>query len=214
MWIYDGAPEGVAKAVPNGEDRRGYVMVLVQESGAVELVGTRAPRYQLRQRQVEGMSIVRVLITELTPLYLWFSPGFNFHGVDQVAAELGPELADFEKLSRASANDHRRPRFPARNKRSGPLEDLQRSDYGRAALHKLGPVPANFRLYFSKWLDVGEDNVWKTLLKGREFRYSRNGALEVPVPGTIRSVVVSHEEMLEMRQMRKRRRWRTAMCRV
>ncbi|MFK4705893.1 hypothetical protein ABIC83_002732 [Roseateles asaccharophilus] len=70
------------------------------------------------------------------------------------------------------------------------------TSYGKAALKKLGPVPANFRLYSAGWRGKKPSD-WKEMeVKGREFRAAKGSTkLDIPVPGTIRSVIVSKEEM-------------------
>jgi hypothetical protein len=67
--------------------------------------------------------------------------------------------------------------------------------FGRAALKKLGPVPSNFRLYRAEWLGKNLQEATEMRVTGREFRASRSGALNVPVPRTIRTVVVTREEI-------------------
>lgn len=69
------------------------------------------------------------------------------------------------------------------------------TNYGKAALRKLRPLPANFRLYRSEWLGK-EPKDWQEMrVTGRVFRPSKNGKLDIPVPGTIRSVIVTRDEM-------------------
>lgn len=69
------------------------------------------------------------------------------------------------------------------------------TNYGRAALRKLGPQPPNFRLYRSEWLGKEPKDWHEMRVTGRVFRPSKNGKLDIPVPGTIRSVIVTREEM-------------------
>lgn len=75
-------------------------------------------------------------------------------------------------------------------------EDLFAStSYGKAALKKLGPVPENFRLYYAGWICERPEDWISMRVKGRVFRASRSGELDIPVPGTIRSVIVTRDEM-------------------
>lgn len=67
--------------------------------------------------------------------------------------------------------------------------------FGKAALRKMGKVPANFRLYSAGWLGKEPKDWTEMLVKGREFRANREGKLNIPVPGTIRSAVVTQDEM-------------------
>jgi hypothetical protein len=67
--------------------------------------------------------------------------------------------------------------------------------FGKAALKKLGAVPENFRLYRSEWLGKRPEG-WKEMrVTGRVFRASKDGALDIPVPHTIRTVIVTREEI-------------------
>lgn len=75
-------------------------------------------------------------------------------------------------------------------------EDIFAStSFGKAALKKLGPVPENFRLYSAGWLGKKPEDWKKMRVTGRVFRASKNGKLDIPVPGTIRSVTVTRDEM-------------------
>lgn len=75
-------------------------------------------------------------------------------------------------------------------------EDIMAAtSYGKAALRKLGDVPENFRIYFAGWLGKTPADWNEMRVKGRVFRTGRDGKLNIPVPGTIRSVVVTREEM-------------------
>lgn len=75
-------------------------------------------------------------------------------------------------------------------------EDLfESTSFGKAALKKLGTVPENFRLYSAGWLGKKPED-WKEMrVQGRVFRASRDGRLDIPVPRTIRSVIVTRDEM-------------------
>lgn len=67
--------------------------------------------------------------------------------------------------------------------------------FGRAALKKLAPLPENFRLYCAEWLGKKPED-WKEMrVTGRVFRASKGGSLDIPVPGTIQSVIVTRDEM-------------------
>lgn len=68
--------------------------------------------------------------------------------------------------------------------------------FGKAALNKLGPLPENFRLYRAEWLGKNLQEATEMRVTGREFRASKSGALDIPIPRTIRSVVVTKAEML------------------
>lgn len=68
--------------------------------------------------------------------------------------------------------------------------------FGKAALRKLGAVPENFQLYFAGWLGKMPKDWNEMLIKGRVFGKSRGGKLDVPMPGTIRRVVVTRDEIL------------------
>lgn len=72
------------------------------------------------------------------------------------------------------------------------------TSYGKAALKKLGKVPENFRLYSAGWLGKAREDWHSMRVKGRVFRASKDGKLDIPVPGTIQSVIVTREEMQEM----------------
>lgn len=75
-------------------------------------------------------------------------------------------------------------------------EDLLAStSFGKAALQKLGAVPENFRLYSAGWIGKRPED-WKVMrVSGRVFRASKDGKLDIPVPGTIQSVIVTRDEM-------------------
>lgn len=75
-------------------------------------------------------------------------------------------------------------------------EDLFAStSFGKAALKKLGAVPENFRLYSAGWLGKKPED-WKEMrVAGRVFRASKDGKLGIPVPSTIRSVIVTRDEI-------------------
>ena len=75
-------------------------------------------------------------------------------------------------------------------------EDLFAStSFGKAALKKLGAVPENFRLYSAGWLGKKPEDRKEMRVKGRVFRASKDGKLDIPVPRTIRSVIVTRDEM-------------------
>lgn len=78
---------------------------------------------------------------------------------------------------------------------SETLDLFADTGFGRAALKKLGPVASNFRLYRAEWLGKNLQQSKEMRVTGREFRASRSGKLDVPVPHTIRNVVVSREEI-------------------
>lgn len=75
-------------------------------------------------------------------------------------------------------------------------EDIFAStSFGKAALKKLGAVPENFRLYSAGWLGKKPED-WKEMrVNGRVFRASKSGKMDIPVPGTIQSVIVTLDEM-------------------
>lgn len=69
------------------------------------------------------------------------------------------------------------------------------TSFGKAALKKLGSVPENFRLYSAGWIGKRPED-WESMrVTGRVFRASKGGKLDIPVPGTIQSVIVTREEM-------------------
>ena len=71
--------------------------------------------------------------------------------------------------------------------------------FGRAALKKLGTVPENFRLYKAEWLGKRPED-WKDMrVSGRVFRPSKGGALSIPVPNTIQTVIVTRQEIASAR---------------
>jgi hypothetical protein len=71
--------------------------------------------------------------------------------------------------------------------------------FGKAALKKLAPLSANFRLYRAEWLGKKPEDWHEMRLTGRVFRAPKSGPdkgkLNIPVAGTIRSVVVSRTEV-------------------
>lgn len=71
--------------------------------------------------------------------------------------------------------------------------------YGKAALHKLAPVPENFRLYCAGWLGKKPEDWTVMEVTGAEFRVAKSGPnkgkLSVMVPGTKRTVHVTKAEM-------------------
>lgn len=75
--------------------------------------------------------------------------------------------------------------------------------YGKAALKKLAPVPENFRLYEAGWLGKKPKD-WKTMkVSGAEFRTAKTGKnagkLSILVKGSVRSVIVTKDEMRAFR---------------
>lgn len=72
--------------------------------------------------------------------------------------------------------------------------------FGKAALKKMGTVPENFRLYFAGWIGAKPKDWTHMRVSGRVFRAvtkgPRAGRFDIPVPGTIVSVIVSREEIL------------------
>lgn len=73
------------------------------------------------------------------------------------------------------------------------------SDFGRAALKQLAPVPENFRLYSAGWLGDGPADFNVMEVVGAEFRAAKTspnkGKLSVLVPGTTRKCWVSKADM-------------------
>lgn len=71
--------------------------------------------------------------------------------------------------------------------------------YGKAALKKMAPVPANFRLYAAGWLGKKPEDFDVMEVTGAEFRVAKSGPnkgkLSVLVPGTKRTVYVTKAEM-------------------
>lgn len=75
------------------------------------------------------------------------------------------------------------------------LDLFAETNFGKAAWRKLGNVPENFRLYRAAWLGKRPKD-WKEMrVTGREFRAGKHGDLDIPVPNTIPSDVVTREEM-------------------
>ncbi len=84
-----------------------------------------------------------------------------------------------------------------------PADDddlIGRTAYGQAALRKLAPVPAGFRLYRAEWLGKKPADWREMRVTGGEFRAAlsgaRRGKLVIPVAGTVRSVVLTRAEVL------------------
>ncbi|MDL5034278.1 hypothetical protein QRD43_20420 [Pelomonas sp. APW6] len=75
------------------------------------------------------------------------------------------------------------------------------TSFGRAALKKLAPVPENFRLYSAEWLGKKPEEWNEMRVTGRVFRASRSGCLDIPVAGTIQSVIVTRDEMRAVDQI-------------
>lgn len=73
------------------------------------------------------------------------------------------------------------------------------TNYGRAALKKLGPVAENFRIYAAGWLGEKPQDWFAMKVTGAEFKVAKKGKnvgkLTVQIPGTVRHVVVTKEEM-------------------
>lgn len=70
--------------------------------------------------------------------------------------------------------------------------------FGQLALKKMAPLPEGFLLYRAEWL--GKFPEWREMeLTGRVFRAPASGPRKgepcIPVPGTIRSVIVSVDEV-------------------
>lgn len=70
--------------------------------------------------------------------------------------------------------------------------------YGKVALQKIAPTDPKFRLYKAGWLGAG--NVREVMrVTGAVFREAmrgpNKGKLSIMVPGTQRSVMVTHAEM-------------------
>ena len=71
--------------------------------------------------------------------------------------------------------------------------------YGKIALAKLAPVPANFRLYQAGWLG-DKPGDWEVMkITGAEFRVAKTGKnagkLSILVKGSVRSTYVTRAEM-------------------
>ncbi|GJA77777.1 hypothetical protein [Aeromonas caviae] len=68
--------------------------------------------------------------------------------------------------------------------------------FGKAALEKMAPTPANFRLYKAENMGPGS-GVMK--VKGAEFRIAERGPnkgkLSVLLPGTVKTVLVTLDEI-------------------
>lgn len=75
------------------------------------------------------------------------------------------------------------------------LDLFAEANFGKAAWRKLGNVPENFRLYRAAWLGKRPKDWKETRVTGREFMAGKHGDLDIPVPNTIRSAVVTREEM-------------------
>lgn len=77
---------------------------------------------------------------------------------------------------------------------------MEDTNYGRAALAKIGPVSENFRLFKAGWVGNGhpKDSNGMVVL-GAEYRSPTRGPnvgrLTMEVPGTRRKVYLSREEI-------------------
>jgi len=73
------------------------------------------------------------------------------------------------------------------------------SDFGRAALKQLAPIPENFRLYSAGWLGDGPADFNVMEVVGAEFREAKSGPykgkLSVLVLGSVRKCWVSKADM-------------------
>jgi hypothetical protein len=73
------------------------------------------------------------------------------------------------------------------------------TNFGRAALRKLRPVPENFRIYSAGWIEKQPKDWGSMKVAGAEFRVAKRGKnagkLVVLLPGTVRTVVVTKEEI-------------------
>lgn len=74
--------------------------------------------------------------------------------------------------------------------------------YGKLALQKLSPVPANFRLYSAGWLGEKPEEMTVMEVSGAEFRAAKSGPnkgkLSIMIPGTKRTAYVTKAEMGEV----------------
>ncbi len=74
-------------------------------------------------------------------------------------------------------------------------DEFAEFSFGKAALQKLPPLPANFRLYEAETLRNGKG----MKVTGAEFRVAESGPnkgkLCIPVPGTHKTVRLSQEEI-------------------
>jgi hypothetical protein len=73
--------------------------------------------------------------------------------------------------------------------------------YGKLALKKMQPVPANFRLFEAGWLGE-QPKDWEVMeVKGAEFRRAksgpRKGRLAIKIRGTERTVYVTKDQIKE-----------------
>lgn len=71
--------------------------------------------------------------------------------------------------------------------------------YGKAALRKMAPVPANFRLYSVGWLEEHPKDFNTMKVTGAEFRVAKTGInkgkLSILVENTKRTVYVTKDEI-------------------
>lgn len=76
---------------------------------------------------------------------------------------------------------------------------MGKTGFGRAALRKLGPVPENFRIYSAGWIEKLPKDWGSMKVAGAEFRVAKRGKnagkLVVQLPGTVRTVVVTKQEI-------------------
>lgn len=73
------------------------------------------------------------------------------------------------------------------------------ADFGRAALKKLSPVSESFRIYAAELLSGKSQDQRAMKVTGAHFRQAkrgpRAGELCIPIPGTVRHVIVTQEEI-------------------
>lgn len=74
------------------------------------------------------------------------------------------------------------------------------TEFGQAAIQKLGKVSDNFRLHKASWVDEKLEDFDTMKVTGAEFRIAKSGKnkgkMTVLVPGTQRTVYVTKSEIL------------------
>lgn len=84
--------------------------------------------------------------------------------------------------------------------KEGMREDIiGATDFGKAAMRKVGDVPENFRFYEAGWIGDGKSKSNIMEVKGAEFRVAKSGPnkgkLCVKIPDSERKVFVTKEEI-------------------
>lgn len=113
--------------------------------------------------------------------------------------EPGVVVANAQVIGQDDVPDAAFSATPSHLSRDAADDIMGNTNFGRAALRKLGPVPANFRIYSAGWIEKQAKD-WRSMkVAGAEFRVAKRGKnvgkLVVLLPGTVRTVVVTKEEI-------------------